>query len=76
MSDSLSGEDLMLLMSFDAVHLGKTAQLAAYTETLASLANQPFMQAKFIDEAAQAYKCPMQEEVAAYLSKKAVVEAQ
>jgi len=66
-NNSIDREGLELLLNFDAKHFGKTEALKSYNETIASLANQPFLQAKFVEEAITAYKCPTQEEVAAYL---------
>jgi len=68
--NTIDREGYELCLAFDAKHFGKTKQLEAYNSTVASLAAQPFMQQKFIDECIAAYKNPTPEEVAAFLCKK------
>jgi hypothetical protein len=67
-------EGLLLLLSFDAKHVGKTAQLAAYQDTVKSLEGQPFAKQKFIDECISSYKIPTDAEITAHLAKKSAVE--
>lgn len=76
MSKSLEASDLLLLLEFDATHLGRTKQLAAFNETVASLQAQPFRKQAFIDQMCEEYKCPTQEDVVEYLASKKAAPAE